>query len=251
VNGPVETIIREWGPKPHKPTIIEGLPGLGSVGRLAISLLIDQRKARKIAELYSPHFPYQAIVDSRGLVRLPRSEFYHSVEKRKDLVLISGDCQPQSNYGQYDVASKIIQYAVKHSASPIISLGGFASPEKEKNLVVTVATKSRLLSDMITAGASVEKTGIPIVGVAGLLVALAKTAGLDAICVLGKTTGLGPDPNAARRVLEILAKALDLKLDLAELEKQMMKLRDIENKVGKIEKKLTRALRKDQTRYIG
>jgi proteasome assembly chaperone (PAC2) family protein len=68
---------------------------------------------------------------------------------------------------------------------------------------------------------------------------------------LGKTTGLGPDPNAARRVLEILAKALDLKLDLAELEKQMMKLRDIENKVGKIEKKLTRALRKDQTRYIG
>jgi len=247
----VDTVIREWGPKPEKPTIIEGLPGLGSIGRLTVSFLIDQLNARKIAELYSPHFPYQAIVDSRGLVRLPRNEFHYSVQDGEQFVMITGDCQPQSNYGQYEVASKIIQYAAGLHASQIISVGGFVSTQEDRNRVISAATSNELVSRMISAGAHVEKTGIPIVGVAGLMIALAKMSHLDAICILGQTTGLGPDPTAARRVLEVLAKALKLKMDLAGLEKQITKMHAIERRVEEIEKKLTTAIRKDQTIYIG
>jgi len=247
----VDTVIREWGPKPQKPTIIEGLPGLGSIGRLTVSFLIDQLNARKIAELYSPHFPYQAIVDSRGLVRLPRNEFYYSVQDGEQFVMITGDCQPQSNYGQYEVASKIVQYAAGLSASQIVSIGGFVSVQEDRTLVISAATSSELVSKMVSAGAEVEKTGIPIVGVAGLMIALAKMSRLDAVCVLGQTTGLGPDPAAARRVLEVLAKALKLKVDLAGLQKQITRMHAIERKVGEIEKKLTTTIKKDQTIYIG
>ncbi len=247
----METVIRERGPKPHNPTVIEGLPGLGSVGGLAVSFLIDELKARKIAELYSPYFPYQAIVDSRGIARLPRSEFYYSTNNGKELVMITGDCQPQTNYGQYEVATKIVQYAIRLSASQIISIGGFVSPQKEGDLVVGVATRGDLVSKLASAGASVEKAGIPIVGIAGLLVALAKTMNLDAICLLGQTTGLGPDPVATQRVLEVLASALDLKLNLSSLEKKVAKMRKVERKVGEIEKKLAGTFRKDQTIYIG
>lgn len=247
----METIIKEKGPKPRNPTVIEGLPGLGSIGGLAVSFLIDELKARKIAELYSPYFPYQAIVDSRGIARMPRGEFYCSSNNGRELVMISGDCQPQTNYGQYEVATKIVQYAMKCSASQIVSIGGFVSPQKEKDLVVGVATRRDLVPKLTSAGACVEKPGIPIVGIAGLLVALARIMGLDAICLLGQTSGLGPDPAAVQRVLRVLANALNLKLNLSNLDRQVARMRRIEAKVGEIEKKLTSTFRKDHTIYIG
>ncbi|HID16822.1 TPA: proteasome assembly chaperone family protein, partial [Candidatus Bathyarchaeota archaeon] len=52
----MKTILKEGKVKPFNPTIIEGLPGLGSVGKIAASYLISQLKAKKIEELYSPHF---------------------------------------------------------------------------------------------------------------------------------------------------------------------------------------------------
>ena len=42
----------------RKPVLIEGLPGLAMVGRLAVGYLIEALGAEKFAELYSPHFPY-------------------------------------------------------------------------------------------------------------------------------------------------------------------------------------------------
>ncbi len=247
----MKTTIREWGLKPQNPTIVEGLPGLGSVGRLAVSFLIDELNARKIAELYSPYFPYQAIVNSRGIARLPRAEFYYSTNNGRELVMMSGDCQPLTSYGQYEVASKIVQYAVEHSASKIISIGGFVSPRRDKDLVVGAATGSSLVSELTSAGAIVEKEGVPIVGVAGLLIALARTKKLDAACLLGQTFGLGPDPAATQRVLRVLGKALELKLDFSNLDRQVAKIRTVEKKIGQIEKKLASMLRKDQTIYIG
>ncbi|MEM2539346.1 MAG: PAC2 family protein, partial [Candidatus Bathyarchaeia archaeon] len=44
------------------PILIEGLPGLGMVGKIAVKYLIKQLKARKFAELYSPHFAYYVLV---------------------------------------------------------------------------------------------------------------------------------------------------------------------------------------------
>ena len=58
------------------PVLIEGLPGLGLVGKLAMRYLIKQLKAQKFAYLYSPHFPYFVLVNKRGNIRLLRGAFY-------------------------------------------------------------------------------------------------------------------------------------------------------------------------------
>ncbi|MEM3017461.1 MAG: PAC2 family protein, partial [Candidatus Bathyarchaeia archaeon] len=75
-------MIVEGATKPNRPVIVEGLPGLGSVGRIVTSEIIRSLKAKRIATLYSPLFPYYALVDSRGLVRLPWDEVYHWRSKR-------------------------------------------------------------------------------------------------------------------------------------------------------------------------
>ncbi|MCW3979888.1 MAG: PAC2 family protein, partial [Candidatus Bathyarchaeota archaeon] len=61
--------------KLRKPTLIEGLPGLGMVGRIATRYLAKQLKAERFALLHSPHFPYYVIVDKKGSARLLRGEF--------------------------------------------------------------------------------------------------------------------------------------------------------------------------------
>ena len=49
------------------PVLIEGLPGLGLVGKIAMRYLIKQLKAQKFAYLYSPHFPYFVLVSKNGV----------------------------------------------------------------------------------------------------------------------------------------------------------------------------------------
>ena len=54
-----ETYIKQFMEiEPNNPVLIEGLPGLGLVGKIALRYLIKQLKAKKVAYLYSPHFPY-------------------------------------------------------------------------------------------------------------------------------------------------------------------------------------------------
>ena len=43
------------------PILVEGLPGLGMVGRITTRYLAKQLKAKKLAKLYSPHFPLSLI----------------------------------------------------------------------------------------------------------------------------------------------------------------------------------------------
>jgi len=40
-----------------KPIMVVGLPGVGLVGKLVAEHLIDELKAEKVMEVYSPHFP--------------------------------------------------------------------------------------------------------------------------------------------------------------------------------------------------
>ncbi|MEM7826591.1 MAG: PAC2 family protein, partial [Candidatus Aenigmatarchaeota archaeon] len=52
----VTKIIELEKPKLKNPIFVEGLPGIGNVGRIACGYLIEELKAKKFAELYSSHF---------------------------------------------------------------------------------------------------------------------------------------------------------------------------------------------------
>ncbi len=103
------TYIKEFKPVEAKnPILIEGLPGLGLVGKIAIRYLIKQLKAQKFAYLYSPHFPYFVLVNKKGDVRLLRGAFYYvkNPDGPNDVLLFTGDSQSQTIEGQYEIAEK-------------------------------------------------------------------------------------------------------------------------------------------------
>jgi uncharacterized protein (TIGR00162 family) len=232
----------------NNPILIEGLPGLGLVGRIAIRHLVRQLKARKFAYIYSPHFPYFVLVSKKGNVRLLRGTFYFWKNRngKNDLLLFTGDSQAQTIEGQYEISDCILKFAKQHDVKMIITIGGYRMEAKEKPKVIAAATSQDLLNKALKTGAEISPTGSPIVGTAGLILGLSHFKRIDALCLLGETRGYLPDPKSARSVLEVLQSLLGFDANLAGLDEEIAKADKMVTRLQKIEEK--RALEAEETR---
>jgi uncharacterized protein (TIGR00162 family) len=230
------------------PILIEGLPGLGLVGKIAIRYLIKKLGAKKFAYLYSPHFPYYVLVNDKGSVRLLRGTFYYwkNKDKKNDLILFTGDSQSQTIEGQYEIADTMLNFSQKHKVKKIATIGGYRKEIKSKPQVYVAATTQALLDLFLGAGAIIGKSGSPIVGTAGLILGLAGFKKIEALCLLGETRGYMPDPLAAKSVLEVLRDAFAFKLNLDGLNEEITKAESMVNRLQKIEEK--RVLQAEETR---
>ncbi len=223
----------------RNPILIEGLPGLGLVGKIATRYLIKQLKAERFAHLYSPHFPYFVIVSEKGSVRLLRGTFYFWKTKNggSDLVFFTGDSQAQTIEGQYEISDRILDFAEQHNVKMIITLGGYRMEVKDKPKVIAAATNPELLDRALQAKAVVSSMGSPIVGTAGLILGLARFKKVDALCLLGETRGYLPDPKAAKSVLEVLQVLFGFSVDLAGLDEEITKAEKMVKRLQKVEEK--------------
>ena len=244
-----ETYIKELEQiEPNNPVLIEGLPGLGLVGKIAIRYLIKKLNAKKFAHLYSPHFPYFVLVNKKGNVRLLRGAFYiwKNSNGQNDLILFTGDSQSQTIEGQYEIADRMLDFAQKHNVKTIVTIGGYRMETKDKPNVFAAATEKELLDIVLDAGASISSSGSPIVGTAGLILGLARFRKIGAICLLGETRGYLPDPLAARSVLEVLKTAFNFDVELEGLNEEIAKAETMVTRLQKIEEQ--RALQAEETR---
>jgi hypothetical protein len=244
-----ETYIREFAQvEASNPVLIEGLPGLGLVGKIAIRYLIKQLKPKKFAYLYSPHFPYFVLVNKKGSVRLLRGAFYFwkNPNGKSDIILFTGDSQSQTIEGQYEIADKMLDFASKHKVQTIATIGGYRAETQNKPRVFVAATSSEVLAKTVNAGAVISSSGSPIVGTAGLILGLARFKKIEALCLLGETRGYLPDPAAATSVLEVLKATFDFELDLTGMNEEITKAETMVTRLQKIEEK--RALQAEETR---
>jgi uncharacterized protein (TIGR00162 family) len=209
----------------NKATLIEGLPGLGVVGKIAIRYMVKQLKAEKFALLYSPHFPYFVLVSKKGGVRLLRGTFYFWKNKggENDVVFFTGDSQAQTIEGQYEISDHILGFAAQHNVGTIITLGGYRMESKDKPKVIAASTSQQLLNRALAAGAFVSPIGSPIVGTAGLILGLGHLKGIESLCLLAETRGYLPDPRAAKSIVEVLRSMLSIDVDVSGFEEEIAK----------------------------
>ncbi|MEM2225873.1 MAG: PAC2 family protein [Candidatus Bathyarchaeia archaeon] len=242
----MRTLIREVPAKMDRPVLIGGLPGLGSVGRIAASFLIRELGAKRVAALYSPYFPHYGIVNSKGVVRLPKNDFYYwrSGTNGAELLILTGDCQPQSPRGQYEVALKILEYAKSKSVKLIVTIGGYSAEEREVPRVYGATNSYAWMERLKGLGVEVDVSGVPIVGMAGLIPALARSKGLDALCLLGETVGYMPDPKAAKAVLSVVMGLLGLELNLSNLDPDIERMAELKAKLREAERRVEGAMRR-------
>jgi uncharacterized protein (TIGR00162 family) len=244
-----ETFIKDLAKVDLKnPILVEGLPGLGLVGKIAIRHLIKQLKAEKFAFLYSPHFPYFVIVSKKGSVRLLRGAFYFWKNKggKNDLIFFTGDSQAQTIEGQYEISDRILEFAKRYNVKLIITIGGYRMEAKDKPKVVAAATDSELLEKALSAGAEISPAGSPIVGTAGLILGLSHFRKIEALCLLGETRGYLPDPKSAKSILEVLQLILGFDANLSGLDEEIAKGEKMVDRLQKIEEK--RAIQAEETK---
>ena len=89
------------------PVLIEGLPGIGHVGKLVAEHMIQELGAEKIAEIHSVWFPPQVIIGEDGVVRLANNELWFCDGQRQFIFLV-GDHQSTSGRGHYILADQYL-----------------------------------------------------------------------------------------------------------------------------------------------
>ena len=233
-------------PKLKKTILIEGLPGIGLVGKLAADHMLDELKAKKFAELYSPYLPPQVAIKEDGIIKLVNNELYYWKGKKNDIILLVGDFQGITPDSQYRLSEKAIEVAQEFGLKRIITLGGLGTGEIAKiPKVFGAATDKKQVEELKEYGV-VFRGGGAIFGAAGLLLGIGMLKNVPAACLMGETHGQVIDAKSAESVLKVLAKILDIKLEMKEINK---KARETEEQLNKMSKALTdqkKAMEKQQ-----
>jgi hypothetical protein len=233
-----EVVFKEFErPKLNRPIVIEGLPGVGNVGKLAAEHLVDELKAKKFMEIYSRHFPPQVLINDDGVLRLVRNElYYHKARGREasDLILLVGDYQGLSPDGQYELSWRALDVLDRFKPKRLYTLGGWGIGKMiEAPRVLGAATSLKLVSELKKVGVTFSKgePGGGIVGASGLLLGLGHLRGYEGACLMGETSGYFVDPKSAEAVLQVLAKALRIKLDFSALHEKAQQIEMITSKL--------------------
>jgi len=243
--------------KLKNPILIEGLPGIGNVGRVAAGYLVSEMKMRKFAELYSPHFLPLVILNEDSVTHLLKCEFYYYKGKQNDIIILTGDTQSISPEGHYEVCESILDFAEKLGVKDIITLGGFAeAKEVVEPKVIGVVNDKKLLKKYNKYNIDFKtRTVGTIIGASGLLLGLGGIRNMNGLCLMGETIGLPliTDPRAADKVLQVLAKILGIKVDLSKLESIVKEMEERIKKAESIHKRVLRELpkTKEDIHYIG
>ncbi len=245
-------------PKLNNPILIEGLPGIGNVGKVAVDFLIDELKAKKLYEITSYTFPHSVFVNEDNLVELPMIEVFYKKfpGKKQDLILLGGDVQPIDEISSYEFSEKILDMMEQFKGKEVITLGGIGLADVPKKPKVYCTGSTKRIIDKYKDGMVNDKLyGVvgPIVGVSGLLVGLARRRKIDAISFLAETYGhpmyLGI--KGAMEILKVLDKQLRLNLSMSRLNKEVKEVEaDILNRteqIGEIARKT--ALKKLKSKF--
>jgi uncharacterized protein (TIGR00162 family) len=244
----------EWVERPDlaDPVFVEGLPGVGHVGKLAAEYLIEELDGALACRVYSTHFPPQVTVGD-GVTELACAEVHAVRTDARDLVVLTGDHQAGTPQGHYGLTETFLDVADEVGAARIFALGGVPTGELiEEYDVIGAVGDAAEIDELETAGVEFpdDEPAGGIVGVSGLLLGLGQRRDVTAACLMGETSGYLVDPKSAQAVLEVLQDLLGFEVDFASLEDQAEEMEEVVRQMEELEGN-ARAATDEDLRYIG
>ena len=236
------------------PVFLEGLPGVGHVGKLAAEHLLEELESTLVRRVYSNDLPPQVDVGDDGVAELTHAEFHAVETDGRDLVILTGDHQAQSNEGHYRMANAFLDIAAEFGCESAYALGGVPTGEliEEYDVLGAASSEARVeaLEDVGVEFREDEPAG-GIVGVSGLVLGLGGRRGMDAACLMGETSGYLVDPKSARAVLEVLVELFEIEIEYESLEERADEMEDVIEKIQQMEQQQSPQVTDDDLRYIG
>jgi proteasome assembly chaperone (PAC2) family protein len=230
-------------PDLKNPIMFCGWPGIGNIGISAIESLREVLKAQEFGEIEPwDFFNPRKVTIEKGLLKdleFPFSKFYYQRIRNHDLIFFIGQEQPAEGrirYAEgkkaYKIANLVLDVAEKFGCTRIYTSGAAVTQihHTVKPRVWAVPNRQSLIEEIQKYENTILMSGIEgrssqgtITGLNGLLLGVAKKRGLDAICLMGEIPyylqgAPWPYPRGSKSVLEVLAKILDVKFDLSQLD---------------------------------
>jgi uncharacterized protein (TIGR00162 family) len=227
------------------PVLVEGLPGVGNVGKLAADYLREKLRATPFATIYSKFFPPQVYVSEEGLIRLVSNDLsYHRAKGsgQRDLIILGGDYQGITPEGQYELTERVLDLANQMGVREVYTLAGFAQGHVvETPRVLGAATSPGRVDAMKKHGVVFSRNdpGGGLIGASGLFLGLGRLYDMEGVCLMGETSGYFVDPRSAEAVLQVLSHVLNLELDFTDLENKAKEIDRIAQKIHEAEQRPT------------
>ncbi|MCX6776974.1 MAG: proteasome assembly chaperone family protein [Candidatus Micrarchaeota archaeon] len=193
-----------------KPILVEGFPGIGLVGTIASSYLVEKLKMDLLGHITSEKFPPIAAVHNK--IPLHPARIYKS-QKNNLLVLFSEFIIPLQSI--HDLSEKILDWCIEREVKEIISLGGIVLKD-QGDVVFGIASTPKLVEELEANGIKTIKEGATT-GVSGVLLADCYSRKFPAVSLLADSKPEFLDPKAAALVIEALKKLINVKVSTEEL----------------------------------
>ncbi len=233
--------------KLSKPVFLQGLPGVGSVGRIVAELLIEQLGAKRIASFPAEEKPGLVLVQQNNRVRFPQLHLYHTRHKRQDFLIMVGDGQPPGEQA-YDLAVRLVGVLEELQCKELITIGGIGLQEvaSEPKVYVT-GTNAELIRRFKKLGADQRVHGVvgPIIGLTGIMLGVSQKR-VPAVALLAESIAhpLHIGLRGAGQVLHLLQKSYGFKLDLRALHESIKAIEQPSAPAGELPES-------QETNYIG
>jgi hypothetical protein len=246
-------------PELSDPVLIEGLPGVGHVGKLAVEHLLEEFDSEIVRRVFATEFPPQVTIED-GVADLASAEI-HAIDvpaadddDGADLLVLTGDHQAQTNAGHYRLTDVFLDVAEEFGVERVFALGGVPTGElvEEPSGRGAVSHESGI--------ESLEATGVEfredepaggVVGVSGLLLGLGGRRGFDVGCLMGETSGYLVDPKSAQAVLVVLEDVLGFEVAFDSLEERAEEMEEVVGKIQEMQNQQANVPTDDDLRYIG
>ncbi len=212
-------------------TFIEGFPGAGLVGPMAINYLVEKLEMENIGYLESDKFP--PLISIHDDVPMHPVRIYIS-EKLKLLTIFAEFAIPLEM--TFDLSNAVYSDIIKKGGiNRVVSISGIPTQQEEvPKDVFGVASSKKLVKDVI------EKNGLkPIgdgmaTGVNALILGMAMNDNLEDINILVPINPALIDPGYAVLAIKSMNSILGVDIDTAELDKEA---KVVESKIKELMKK--------------
>jgi uncharacterized protein (TIGR00162 family) len=235
-------------PALKNPTLIAAWPGMGMLARMSADYLVQQLDAKHFAEIRSPSSDIY-FKDGMGEFSQYRHRFYYYNGKQSDLIVCSGEIQPQTIGELTELANQVLDVAEMFGTKRVYTFAAVPNPHDVKPRVFGVVNKPELGEFLKEQGVQLVSGDGRITGLNGLLIGVAQQRRMEGICLLCEIRYLDiPQPRSAQTVLSALTNILGIEVDMSELESQA---EDMEQKIEQLrEQRTPQEDKRKEHRYI-